>query len=335
MNLVRLQYGGGGGELHGASVVVITNEASLANKQAYLYKKSDTSRTTPIIMKAFSDYSSGKCTVMLDGIQEVDTYYVWTTDGVQEAETDDFSVTANDIVNKTALPQLDVNFAKTYTITLYSASNDTVYYYDKNDTSREKITLAVTNSSGVASNVTFSFPANLKTIKLYSTVAKDSSDGVSLYSKTVNLSDGMANINIRPTKYLYWYGVGFDENLEITDYVLVSWSSNYSGETPNVVKNTNSFTASCGSGKMGTIFSKTLLNLSDYTKIKVIMTSSPASRPSAITTTPTKVNKFDFYTNVVYLQNTLNVLEFSRESDYVALMICDNDNITVSAILLE
>lgn len=98
MNLVRLQYGGGGGELHGATIVVTTQETTLANQQVKLYKKTDL--TNPISTKIFSPIVSDTSSAEFDNIQEPDTYVVISTVGTDEAISEDITINSDEIINK-------------------------------------------------------------------------------------------------------------------------------------------------------------------------------------------------------------------------------------------
>ena len=99
MNLVRLQYGGGGGELHGATIIVNTKETTLVGKEVLLYKASDLS--TIINKTIFSALSSdGVSTATFNNIIEPDTYIVKSSDGIDEATSEDITINSDEIINK-------------------------------------------------------------------------------------------------------------------------------------------------------------------------------------------------------------------------------------------
>ena len=86
-------------------------------------------------------------------------------------------------------------------INIYSATNDTIYYYDNG----VKKDLCTTDASGRA--VIASLPKN--NITLYSTIAKDPSNLSNPYSKSVSFSDSTSNIYLMPSDgeaMIYWYG---------------------------------------------------------------------------------------------------------------------------------
>ena len=91
-------------------------------------------------------------------------------------------------------------------LTVYSAAADTVYYYEDNNTSTTPITLCTTNNSGEGSG-TIVIPGNgNKTITFYSTIAKDTTSGTNIYSKSVNLTNGTTELKVMPEGAVYWYG---------------------------------------------------------------------------------------------------------------------------------
>ena len=202
MNLIRLQYGGGGGELHGASITVDTEETTLVGKEALLYKVSDLS--TIINRTVFSALSSdGVSTATFNNIIEPDTYIVKTSNGTDEGNTGNIEITSDDITNKNTLFRsllltIELNF------TVYSALNDTIYYYPNNDTSQSSITLCTTDSSGKG-NATLSIRPNTL-ITFFSTVAKDTSNATNNYSKSITLTADTTEIHVMPKGAIYWYG---------------------------------------------------------------------------------------------------------------------------------
>lgn len=186
---------GGGGELHGASIQVSTSEASLIGTVCQL-KQNNTVIKTKV-------FNSGGVALFTD-IQEVDTYTVVATDGVDTA-TESVSVTATDIVNKTVLTST-VAFGTTITFDVYSAAQDTVYYYENGS----PITLCVTDSTGKATGVSLTIPSGGKTLTLYSTVADNPNNLSEKYSQSVTFTNNFSGeIDLFPTaktNILYWYG---------------------------------------------------------------------------------------------------------------------------------
>lgn len=88
----------GGGELHGATIVVTTQETTLANQQVKLYKKTDL--TNPISTKIFSPIVSDTSSAEFDNIQEPDTYVVISIVGTDEAISEDITINSDEIINK-------------------------------------------------------------------------------------------------------------------------------------------------------------------------------------------------------------------------------------------
>lgn len=278
MNLVRLQYGGGGGELHGASITVNTEETTLVGKEALLYKVSDLS--TVINRTVFSALSSeGVSTATFNNIIEPDTYIVKTSDGTDEGNTGNIEITSDDIINKTTLVRslsltIELNF------TVYSASNDTVYYYPNNDTSQSNITLCTTDSSGKG-NATLSIKRNTL-ITFFSTVAKDTVNVTNNYSKSTTLTADTTEIYVMPEGSLYWYGNMCTE-LPLGGGEYMNTENGWSSITfINPVPNTNYL--DCNGTSASLIYSgvgtKNIIDISKYSICKVIAKGIKAQNSS-------------------------------------------------------
>ena len=115
----------------------------------------------------------------------------------------------------------------TVTVTLYSASNDTVAFTDASGSKT-----ATTDSTGKAQNVSITFGNNSPTITFTSSVAKDPSDLNNDYSKTITITSATTEVEVMPearSKMLYWWGY-MGENAE-EQSTSNGWSSTY-GFTP-------------------------------------------------------------------------------------------------------
>lgn len=196
MNLVRLQYGGGGGELRGAIIYVTTTETSLIGKKAYLYKDGN---TTPISNATIS--SSGSCSFI---ILEVGTYTVKASNGTYETEGS-VSIDSEQIINKDIV-LIELSFDVTITFDVYSAPNDSIYYYEDDNILNSKITLCTTNADGKGTGSLIVNRYKAKNITFYSTVAKDTTDGASAYNKSISIDSLTSKIYVMPKGAIYWYG---------------------------------------------------------------------------------------------------------------------------------
>ena len=194
MNLVRLQYGGGG-ELRGA-IIYVTTETSLIGKKAYLYKNGD---TTPISNATIS--SSGSCSFT---VLEVGTYTVKASDGTYETEGS-VSINSEQIINKDIV-SIELSFVVTITFDVYSAPNDSIYYYEDDNISNPEITLCTTNADGKGTGSLIVNKYKAKNITFYSTVAKDTTDGASAYNKSISIDGLTSEIYVMPKGAIYWYG---------------------------------------------------------------------------------------------------------------------------------
>lgn len=203
MNLVRLQYGGGGGELHGASVIVTTEEPTLVSKQAKLYKKTDLTRV--IATGTFSAKVNDVSTATLNGILDVGTYIVKATDGTQSTETEDIIVTADDIINKITLPPIEMSFSFPKTLTVYSARNSTIVA--KTSTGKTLGSCTTSNDSEGKATLTILIQGNGENITFEDTNVAPSTDGSgNHYSKTIFVNKNTTEARVYPDNAIYWYG---------------------------------------------------------------------------------------------------------------------------------
>lgn len=256
MNLVRLQYGGGGGELHGASITVNTEETTLEGKEALLYKVSDLS--TIINRAVFSALSSdGVSTATFNNIIEPDVYIVKTSDGMYAGDTGNIEITSDDIINKTTFVRslylnLELN------VIFYSASGETIKY--KRQNSDELILLGKADATGKG-NGTIIFKDG-ETITFSGDIAKDTTTGTTAYSKDITLTKDTSEIYIMPQKAIYWYGFENTENGILGN--IVKSGNNQSTMT----RNTNSITLE-SVNNWAQMNTDKLIDLSDYTYLKV------------------------------------------------------------------
>ena len=200
MNLVRLQYGGGGGELHGASITVNTEETTLVGKEVLLYKVSDLS--TVINRTVFSDLSSdGVSTATFNNIIEPDTYIVKSSNGTEEGNTSNIEITSDDIINKTTLVR-SLNLTLELNVTFYSASGETIKY--KRQNSDELILLGKADNTGKGNGTIICKDG--ETITFSGDIAKDITTGTTAFSKDIIITDNTTEIKVMPDGAIYWYG---------------------------------------------------------------------------------------------------------------------------------
>ena len=123
---------------------------------------------------------------------------------------------------------------------VHSCGNDTLYYYDSNDTA---VTLCTTDENGDGIIDYGSLDAGYYTI--YSTVAKDPSNLSNAYSKTVRITNTpyghTTEAYIMPDGALYWYGF-FSNNCGIVSSDNGWTFSSNAGTWRAPVYNTNSVT---------------------------------------------------------------------------------------------
>ena len=255
MNLVRLQYGGGGGELHGASITVNTEETTLVGKEALLYKVSDLS--TIINRTVFSALSSdGVSTATFNNIIEPDIYIVKSSNGTEEGNTNNIEITSDDIINKTTLVR-SLYLGLKLNVTFYSASGETIKY--KHQSSDELILLGKADNTGKGNGTIICKDG--ETITFSGDIAKDTTTGTTAYSKDITLTKDTSEIYIMPQKVIYWYGFESTENGTFGNIVT-------NNITSKITRNINSITFEA-STSWGQINTDKLIDLSDYTHLKV------------------------------------------------------------------
>ena len=255
MNLVRLQYGGGGGELHGASITVNTEETTLVGKEALLYKVSDLS--TIINRTVFSALSSdGVSTATFNNIIEPDTYIVKSSNGTEEGKTGNIEITSDDVINKTTLVR-SLSLTLELNVTFYSAPGETIKY--KRQNSDELILLGKADNAGKGNGTIICEEG--ETITFSGDIAKDTT-GTTAYSKDITITKDTSEIYIMPQKVIYWYGFENTENGILGN--IVKSGNNQSTMT----RNTNSITLEIVNdwAQMNT---DKLIDLSDYIHLKV------------------------------------------------------------------
>ena len=220
MNLVRLQYGGGGGELHGASITVNTEETTLVGKEVLLYKVSDLS--TIINRTVFSALSSdGVSTATFNNIIEPDIYIVKSSNGTEEGNTDNIEITSDDIINKTTLVRslyLDLKL----NVTFYSASGETIKY--KRQSSDKLILLGKADNTGKGNGTIICKDG--ETITFSGDIAKDTATGTTAYSKDIIITSDTTEIYVMPKGAIYWYGYN---NIKASGKAILNGSYTTSG----------------------------------------------------------------------------------------------------------
>ena len=260
MNLVRLQYGGGGGELHGASITVNTEENTLVGKEALLYKVSDLS--TIINRTVFSALSSdGVSTATFNNIIEPDIYIVKSSNGTEEANTDNIEITSDDIINKTTLVR-SLSLTLELNVTFYSAPGETIKY--KRQNSDELILLGKADDTGEGNGTIICKEG--ETITFSGDIAKDTTTGNTAYSKDITLTSDTTEIYVMPDDVLYWYGY-FASN--VGDMKDLGYSNPY-GTVTQGVKNTNYYSANCTGREVKGIATNNSIDLSKKTTLKGI-----------------------------------------------------------------
>ncbi len=195
--------GGNGtsGEKHGASIVVTLESNVATGKVLYLYLGSTVVQQVTMSSSShtFKDImTKGNYTVKYSGCADVPV-----------------AISADHILDKASMSATMVKL-NPLSFTVYGAVNDNI---------------TIRNSSGtVVANVVFASGQKSKSISIYaeegnytfiSSIAKDTTNGTSAYSKTVYINHSTSRVNVYPDRAIYWYGneisetTGGWENYEI------------------------------------------------------------------------------------------------------------------------
>ena len=192
-------------------------------------------------------------------VHSANTFTITATDG---------SDTATDTVTITTSGQsenISLSFNPTATVTLYSAVNDTIYYYEDNDTSGSPITLCTTNNSGSASNVEIE-----NGIIYYSTVAKNPDNLANAFSKEAVIDGTESTWELMPDgEIVYWYGF---TNSTFYGYPFLFDNNSY-GQIISPIMNTNNIYISgtdAGDHARTTLASQSSIDVTNYDKLKTI-----------------------------------------------------------------
>jgi len=146
-------------------------------------------------------------------------------------------------------------------INVYSAANDTVYYYNGNN---ERVDLCTTDASGRA--VISALPKN--GITLYSSVAKSPTSLSNPYSKTLTFNSSTNEIKVMPEGTIYWYG--YKPYTFKTDFRTSGYNGSVSYETNRIVIHTTHTSSANWGGRIWQDLYTDPMDLSNYTKLSTI-----------------------------------------------------------------
>lgn len=188
----------------------------------------------------------------------------WTVSGVV------FGVTVSESI-LIQNPEVELKAVESVAIDVYSASNDTISYTGI-DGQTHTIT---TNSNGYASTNILVVKTNGSSLTFNSSVAKDTSDITSDYSKTVLVTTNTTSIYIMPDGAIYWYG--FYKELMTSVAALASGSSSIR-RAPTITNNTNNVVAALqlpsNASYGGSYLTSTSIDVTNYNSLKVYTASA-------------------------------------------------------------
>ena len=157
---------------------------------------------------------------------------------------------------------------KIITFDVYSAANDTVYFYENGS----PITLCTTDATGKATGVSLAIPSSGLNLTLWSTVADNPNNLAQKYAKSIAFNTNTTRVDVMPTSStLYWYGYnnGMNSTLRMDSQ----------GSTSTATYNTNNIELNCQpSDGLGILIQRdTGVNASNYTKLCAIVNPITAS----------------------------------------------------------
>lgn len=154
----------------------------------------------------------------------------------------------------------------TLSVTLYSATEDTVSYTDINGNTQTEVF-----SSGESSKVvSIEIMPSGSSITFTSSVAKNPSDLTAYYSKNVNLTNNTTEVYVMPDGAIYWYGNEcslLTGGLDYTGYALQG--SGPQSSTP-FTKNTNDLSGSVTLSNSVNVDTTNTISMDNYTKANAI-----------------------------------------------------------------
>ena len=214
------------------------------------------------------------------------------------------------LINMVGKVKCNLEFEKMteITVTLYSAAEDEVYYYDSNN---EKNVIGTTDSTGKLENVTL----ELNDYTIYSSIAKNPDNLTENYSKTIEIVEDSEIIYLMPDgDILYWYGY-INERMQAAT-TAKGWVTHgsYSFVAPNF--NTNNITMTVG-GNQTSAFGT--IDASTYTDATLHCISSTNTAGNVLVTSSTQKTNYSPRTDVItqataneikHLYATLNVEDY-------------------------
>lgn len=152
-------------------------------------------------------------------------------------------------------------------VDFYSAANDTVSY-----TGIDGETHTITTDSSGHATATITIMPSGSSLTFYSSVAKDTTDLSSVYSKTITLTSTTSSIYIMPDHSFYWYGYGYSDISALASQVS---GSNYV-DAPALNQFTNYYKESLSHSSTitGDVVFNSRINQSDGLKRLIVITKS-------------------------------------------------------------
>lgn len=170
--------------------------------------------------------------------------------------------------------EVDLHAYVDLSVDVYSAANDTVSY-----TGIDGQTHTITTDSSGHATATITIMPSGSSLTFISSVAKDTTDLTSVYSKTITLTSTTSSIYIMPDHSFYWYGYGYSDISALASQVS---GSNYV-DAPTLNQYTNYYKESLtnSSTMTGDVVFNSRINQSDaLNKLIVITKSGSAYSPN-------------------------------------------------------
>lgn len=187
-------------------------------------------------------------------------YGTWTVSGVISGQTYSESIIVQPY-------ELELKSNIDLSVDVYSAANDTVSY-----TGLDGQTHTITTDSNGHASAIITIDPNGSTYTFLSSVAKNTTDLSSAYSKTIALTSTTSSIYIMPDHSFYWYGYGYSDISALASQV--SGSNNVVAPALNKFTNYYKESLSNSSTATGDVVFNSRINQSDGLKKLIAITKS-------------------------------------------------------------
>ena len=256
----------------------------------------------------------------------------WTISGTVSGTT--YSVDA-EVVDLSTPVSVSLETLQTVTVTLYSATEDTVTFTDASGIQKTEVFASGQSSK----SIDITIQPNGQNITFTSSVAKNPDDLLQYYSKTFTITTSTTDIYLMPDGALYWYGYfGSVDGIEIE---AVSNANGWGTSAIGATFNTNDITCTSTSGaQISGIGTKDKVILANYSKITVINTGVTSNagtyaQAGALDYKGANTEGFGTYTTSGLNKKEWNISSWTSTYYINICNTANNRNIKIHAVMIE